>query len=264
MPLIKATLFVTAYLYIKSFPIDKKIPPSPVIRIAVVSLGPMVLNAVVLVALFFVSLLLGPILNGCCVKFGAVQASIAHIISVIGLVGFFEFLWYLENWDASVAVLGLIATIAVQRAITKILIAVALTREYKHDETNRAWWTGKWYGVALGSSAITQVTREFFVKIIELTMWSSDFILGHVLLMIMTPPMLIPGIDKVHSTMLFWLRPSKQIRPPLFSMKQKKQRRWIVLKYGILYVVVVGIFAGLIVIPALFRTRFKCTFCDRL
>lgn len=25
-----------------------------------------------------------------------------------------------------------------------------------------------------------------------------------------------------------WLRPSKQIRAPLYSLKQKKQRRWIV------------------------------------
>lgn len=29
----------------------------------------------------------------------------------------------------------------VQRCIFKILIAVFLSREFKHDETNRAWWT---------------------------------------------------------------------------------------------------------------------------
>jgi len=27
---------------------------------------------------------------------------------------------------------------------------------------------------------------------------------------------------------IVWLRPSKQIRAPLYSFKQKKQRRWIV------------------------------------
>lgn len=110
--------------------------------------------------------------------------------------------WFLELWDASHAVLGIIAIIAIQRAIQKILISVFLSREYKHDETNRAWWTGKWYGRGLGNSAMSQPAREFIVKIVEMSLWSGDFLLAHVLLMILTPPILIPFIDKLHSTML--------------------------------------------------------------
>jgi len=69
------------------------------------------------------------------------MAAIAHFGAVVGIVAFFEFLWFLELWDASRAVLGIIAVMAVQRCIFKILIAVFLSREFKHDETNRAWWT---------------------------------------------------------------------------------------------------------------------------
>lgn len=98
--------------------------------------------------------------------------------------------------------LGVIAIIAIQRAIHKILIAVFLSREFKHDETNRAWWTGKWYGRGLGASAMSQPAREFIVKIVEMSLWSSDFLLGHILLIILTPPTLIPFFDKLHSTML--------------------------------------------------------------
>ena len=144
--------------------------------------------------------------------------------------------------------LGVITIVAIQRAIHKILIAVFLTREYKHDETNRAWWTGKWYGRGLGNSAISQPAREFIVKIVEMSLWSSDFLTAHFLLMILTPPILIPFVDRLHSTMLcecldtllrflftqslsVWLRPSKQIRAPLFSTKQKRQRRWIVSRF---------------------------------
>ena len=150
----------------------------------------------------------------------------------------------MELWDASHAVLGVIAIIAIQRAIQKIFIAVFLTREFKHDETNRAWWTGKWYGRGLGTSAMSQPAREFIVKIVEMSLWTSDFLLAHILLIILTPPTIIPFFNSVHSTMLcksfpwfisqphlyflVWLRPSKQIRPPLFSTKQKRQRRWIV------------------------------------
>lgn len=100
------------------------------------------------------------------------------------------------------AVLGLIAAIAIQRAIHKILIAMVLSREFKHDETNRAWWTGRWYGRGLGAHVMSQPAREFVVKIIELSLWSCDFILAHALLFLMTPPVLIPYFDRIHATIL--------------------------------------------------------------
>lgn len=82
----------------------------------------------------------------------------------------------------------------------------------QHDETNRAWWSGKWYGRGLGSSALLQPAREFIVKIVEMSLWSSDFITGHLLLFILTVPLLIPFFDRVHSTMLCeyytWALPS--------------------------------------------------------
>ena len=137
--------------------------------------------------------------------------------------------------------------IAIQRCVHKILIAVFLSREFKHDETNRAWWTGRWYGRGLGAHVMSQPAREFVVKIIELSLWSSDLLLGHILLFMLTPPTLVPYFDRFHATILcklplacygvhtsfnifpiVWLRPSKQIRAPLFSVRQKRQRRWLV------------------------------------
>ncbi|KAJ7449800.1 1,3-beta-glucan synthase [Mycena latifolia] len=265
-PVCVAIMFIIAYMFVKSFP-DKTghQNPSPLIRIGIVAIGPVAWNATILLALFFISLFLGPMLESWS-KFGAVMASLAHVLSLLGIIIFFEFFWFLELWDASHAVLGLIAIVAVQRAIQKILISVFLTREYKHDETNRAWWTGKWYGRGLGNSAISQPAREYIVKIVEMSLWSSDFIIAHFLLIILTPPILIPFANRLHSTMLFWLRPSKQIRAPLFSMKQKRQRRWIVMKYSVIYVVVVAFLAALIVLPALFRNTitFNCTLCKTI
>jgi len=255
------------YMFLKSFP-DPKTGlenPSPLIRIALVSIGPMAWNAIILLALFFISLFLGPMMESFA-KFGAVMAALAHGLSLLGIIVFFEFFWFLELWDASHAVFGLIAIIAIQRAIQKTLISVFLTREYKHDEINRAWWTGKWYGSGLGNSAFSQPAREYIVKIVEMSLWSSDFIIAHFLLIILTPPILLPYANTLHSTMLLWLRPGKQIRAPLFSMKQKRQRRWIVIKYSVVYVVVVAFLAALIVLPALFRDliTFNCTLCKNI
>ncbi|KAF8902099.1 glycosyltransferase family 48 protein [Gymnopilus junonius] len=245
IPICMAILFVVAYMFVKSFPDpDGTLPPSPLIRIAVIAIGPVVWNAAVLITLFFISLFLGPMMDSWA-KFGS---------------------WFLELWDASHAVLGVIAIIAIQRAVQKILIAVFLTREFKHDETNRAWWTGKWYGRGLGNSAMSQPAREFIVKVVEMSLWGSDFLLGHLLLIILTPPILIPYANTLHSTMLFWLRPSKQIRPPLFSTKQKRQRRWIVVKYTVVYIFMISLLAALIVLPALFRDRitFNCSVCKNI
>lgn len=79
-------------MFVGSFPVVGKTPPSSLIRLGVVALGPMVWNAAVLLILFFVSIFLGPVLSGWCVRFGAVMASIAHVLAVIGLIAFFEFL----------------------------------------------------------------------------------------------------------------------------------------------------------------------------
>jgi len=253
-------------MFVKSFPDHNgNQNPSPLVRISVIAIGPVVWNAAVLMTLFFISLFLGPMMEHWA-KFASIMAGMAHILALVGNIGFFEFFWFLELWDSSHAVLGLIAIIAIQRAIQKILIAVFLTREYKHDETNRAWWTGKWYGRGLGTSAISQPAREFIVKIVEMSLWSSDFLLGHFLLMLLTPPILIPFIDRLHSTMLFWLRPSKQIRPPMFSTKQKRQRRWIIIKYTVVYVLVTTFLMALIVLPALMRDHitFYCSLCKNI
>ncbi|KAI0291670.1 hypothetical protein B0F90DRAFT_1648336 [Multifurca ochricompacta] len=154
--------------------------------------------------------------------------------------------WFLELWDTSHAVLGLITIVAIQRAIHKVLISVFLSREFKHDETNRAWWTGKWYGRGLGAHVLSQPAREFIVKIIELSLWSSDFLIGHFILFMLTPALLIPYVDRLHSILLFWLRPSKQIHAPIFNIKVRRQRRTIIIKYVPLFFIVITIFVALI------------------
>ncbi len=220
-PIVMAILFVICYMFVKSFPDrDGRQPASPLVRIAIVALGPIVWNAAVLLVQFMFSLFLGPFLDTRFPKFGSAMAFIAHSLGVVGMIAFFEFLvrflkimaslvtdfdnkqWFLELWNISHAVLGLIAIIFVQRAVHKVLIAVFLSRELKHDETNRAWWTGKWYGRGLGNYAMSQPAREFIVKTIELSLWSSDFITCHFLLFILTPPILIPYIDRLHSMLL--------------------------------------------------------------
>ncbi|TKA74208.1 1,3-beta-glucan synthase component FKS1 [Cryomyces minteri] len=217
------------------------------IRVALVAFGPIAVNAGVAIGFFGMACCMGPLFSMCCKKFGAVLAAVAHAIAVIMLLAFFEVMFFLESWSFSKALLGMIAVIALQRFIFKLIVALALTREFRADTSNIAWWTGKWY--SMGWHSMSQPGREFLCKITELGMFAADFILGHILLFFMLPPLLIPYIDKFHSVMLFWLRPSRQIRPPIYSLKQSKLRKRRVIRYAILYFVMLVIFIVLIVGP---------------
>jgi 1,3-beta-glucan synthase len=83
---------------------------------------------------------MGPCLMMCCKKFGSVLAAIGHAVAIILLIVMFEVLWFLERWSISKALLGMIAVVAIQRFLFKTLTCIFLTREFRHDESNRAWW----------------------------------------------------------------------------------------------------------------------------
>jgi len=115
----------------------------------------------------------------------------------------------------------------------------------------------------LGLHAISQPGRELLCKITELGMFSADFILGHVILFFQLPIILFPYADRIHSTMLFWLRPSRQIRPPIYSSKQSKLRKKRVIRFTVVYFLMLVVFLALVVgpvvasmlsLPAVFET----------
>ncbi|KAJ2919772.1 hypothetical protein MD484_g740, partial [Candolleomyces efflorescens] len=266
-PLFMALLFLIAYLFVKSFPVDGKVPPSPLIRISVIAVGPIAWNAAILMVQLFVSMYIAtefPNAFPSDSRFASVMAAIVHVLAVLGLIGAFEFLWFLELWDASHTVIGLMAAVAIQRAIHKVLISVFLSRELKNDKTNMAWWSGRWHEAGLGKQVEPKIAREFFVKIVELSLWSSDLLIGHFLLFLLTPPILVPYFDWFHSTILFWLRPTKQIRAPLFSLKQRRRRRWVVMKYSLIYFGAIATFIYLVAIPPILRKtlQIECSLCD--
>ncbi|KAI1080277.1 glycosyltransferase family 48 protein [Whalleya microplaca] len=241
-------LFINAQTGVKANDSSAK-ATSSLIRLAIVAFAPIGINAGVLGGLFAMACCMGPVLSMCCKKFGSVLAAIGHAVAVIMLLVFFEVMFFLEGFDFTKTLLGMIAVIAIQRFILKFIISLALTREFKTDQANIAFWTGKWY--SMGWHSVSQPAREYLCKITELSMFAADFILGHFLLFFMLPVIIIPQVDKLHSMMLFWLRPSRQIRPPIYSMKQSKLRRRRVVRYAILYFSMLVLFVALIVGPVI-------------
>lgn len=56
--------------------------------------------------------------------------------------------------------------------------------------------------------------------------------------------------------MLFWLRPSRQIRPPIYSAKQSKLRKKRVIRFAVVYFLMLVIFVALIVGPVVVGNMF--------
>ncbi|EGC42435.1 glucan synthase [Histoplasma capsulatum var. duboisii H88] len=247
-PLVLVVVTLIPYLFINAQTgVDGAKPTSSLIRLAIVAFAPIAINAGCLAVLFAMACCMGPVLSMCCKKFGSVLAAIAHGVAVVMLLAFFEVMFFLEGWVFAKALIGMVSVVAIQRFVYKLIISLALTREFRHDTSNVAWWTGKWY--SMGWHSMSQPGREFLCKITELGMFAADFILGHVLLFFMLPPLCIPYVDKGHSVMLFWLRPSRQIRPPIYSLKQSKLRKRRVIRFAILYFVMLVIFLALIIGP---------------
>ena len=121
-------------------PFPNATPTNSLIRIAIIAFAPIAVNAGMLLGLFGMACCMGPCLMMCCKKFGSVLAAIGHAVAVLMLIIMFEVLWFLERWSLSKALIGMIAVVAIQRFFFKALTCIFLTREFRHDESNRAWW----------------------------------------------------------------------------------------------------------------------------
>ncbi|ODQ82473.1 glycosyltransferase family 48 protein [Babjeviella inositovora NRRL Y-12698] len=233
---ITTSLVIIAYLFSNSQnEVRNADRANSIMRLAFVSVGPIIVNMSFLVVLFVVSCVLGPLVSVCYPHFPSTIAYIAHGISILNHVFFFELLWLFQRWNISRTILGLCASIMVQGFLFKATSALFLTREFTHDRSNRAWWSGKWVTANLGWNILTQPLREYLCKIIELSLFTSDFFLTHCVLFVQLPILFIPCIDRWHSLMLFWLKPGRQIRPRVFSSKQRRSRRTTVQIYSLIY-----------------------------
>ncbi|KAI8137849.1 1,3-beta-glucan synthase component-domain-containing protein [Fennellomyces sp. T-0311] len=249
LPVCLAAVCMIAYLFVHSTLEDggKK---SGLIRIGALAMGPIAVNAALLGGLFFFSILFGSVASLCCkVKFGATVAGIAHTCAVVSFVVFFEILYFLEEWQFARTVLGMVTIAALQRAILKIITVLLLTREFNEGESNQGWWTGRWYGHGLGWHALSQPLREYVCKIVEMTMFATDFVLAHFVLFALFLACIVPGIDKWHSYMLFWL-PSNQLRQPIYTRSRRQRRRRIAIVYGIILSCICVFFLVLLIVPA--------------
>ena len=260
-----------------------------VMRVAGIALAPVAINMVVLLVLFAVSVSLGPVI-GCCSKngFGAFIAGIAHSIAVISCLGAAAGIALLADFQLNRTLLGLIGMMFLQRSVFRVLIVLFVTREHAHDGANKAWWTGLWWGHSFGWTAFIQPFREFICKvcvsdsllslllyhtvnneanlpplckrprqICEMSSFAMDFIFAHLILFMIFPACLIPGIDRYHTLGLLWMTPTdlkirhggKVKNSRVMTKTQKRTRNWTLAWSTVLFVSLLIAFLGVVIVP---------------
>ncbi|WBW73469.1 cell wall 1,3-beta-glucan synthase catalytic subunit Bgs3 [Schizosaccharomyces osmophilus] len=252
---------ITAYTFMNSQPglEDTSRSVNGFVRIWIMAALPIAISIAMLCISLLVSCCLGPLMNKCCKQFGGFMAAISHGVCVVGLVFTFEALWFLEAWSLSKTVLGCVVIISIHRFLFKLVVVFLLPREVSGGETNFSWWDGKWISRDIPMKPI-QFIREFFCKIIELNLFAMDFMLAHSILFCMVPVLIIPFVDIPHSVLLFWLQPSRQIRPPIYTRKQNQLRRRTFYRYSLLFTLLLCTFVAMIVVPLVLDHKLGYTF----
>ena len=95
-PVVMAIVSVITYLFVESFlMIEGRRNASLLVWIAIVLLGPIIWNTVVLLVQFLVALFIGLMMESYCMKFGSIVVSIVHVFTLVGMDGFFKSLVHL-------------------------------------------------------------------------------------------------------------------------------------------------------------------------
>jgi len=259
VPSFESIIFILAYMFINAQSgVKNPAPINSLIRLGVVTVLPFVMNLVILLCIFPLSCMLGPALSLCCHKVAPTLAAIAHCFGIFTYVFNFVLIWVLEEWNAGRALCCFTTTIFLQRLLINSGNVILLSREMRTDYGNEAWWSGKWIAKGIGMRYLfSQPIRELFVKIAEMSLFAADFILGHILLLCLTPVLFIPYIDHWHSCILMWISPSKKLEGPIYTTSQTRIRRGRAGKYALLYFLVLTLLLGIMIVPVIVEKYFE-------
>ncbi|CAI5757767.1 unnamed protein product [Candida verbasci] len=256
-PFVSLILYFIPYLFLHSNDELFKLSfNNPLLKIAVVVFASYIENAIILLFVWALSITMAPIIGLFIKTTPAFFAALAHLLSIILNIVNLEILLFLEDWNYIYLISAILVITQLHRIISNFILIVGISRE-RPENVNKAWWSGKWYTSGLGFWVITQNIREFTVKIFELNKFTFDFIIGHLLLFSMFPLIFIPYIDTLHTCMLFWLKPKRQFTRPIMTTRQRKKRNIQVVKYFMLFILVLACFISLIVIPPFFSSNLQ-------
>lgn len=174
-------------------------------RIFAFALLPIAFNVGVAIIGFALALTLGIITRRR--SHTVVVASICHMCGVVSLIGTTWIYWLWTN-DFKSMLLLFIPMSSIQSIVFNGIHFI-MTPEDRVGNTHTAFWSGHWIDAKLGWKLAFSWLREILVKSVEITQFGNDFMMVHLLYWFMFPLCFVPYINKAHTLMLLWVRPSE-------------------------------------------------------
>ncbi|KAF5213215.1 hypothetical protein E0198_000732 [Clavispora lusitaniae] len=256
--LFQALLFLLPYLYITAQSgVQEPVSVDPITRIAFLALLPIILNLIMLLILFPVSVVAGNLLTLCFKSSPSLFAGMSYTWGFLGLIICVNVTLLLHDWNVPRSLCAMICIMKIHTFLKTLTYNALLSKEYQDHQSNLAWWSGNWNIKRFGWAVLSQPFREILVKTCDLTSFGYDFVLGHFLFTAIFPVALVPLVDKAHTYILFWLKPSRIVHGPIYSKRQRKRRRRQSVLYSLLYLTVVSCSCAMVVVPAIFLRNFK-------
>ncbi|KAI8999946.1 1,3-beta-glucan synthase component-domain-containing protein [Gaertneriomyces semiglobifer] len=224
---------------------------------------PLLVNAVVLVAVHAVCVIIGPMVgtvhrDG----IGPVAATIGHLSSLASFIVVLGGIWLLSNWEFREALLGMIVFQLVLRFILRIF-TLLLFRDVDETNTNLAWWDGRWYMTSSRWSQLAFSTRlfaplrEYPCKILEMCCWANDFMVAHILMFVLFPACCVPYMDRLQTFMVLWAPTGKaSARIPSINRSTQGPRRTLPWWSSTLFLASFIIFIAILIVPTVFDWGF--------
>lgn len=252
LPFMEAIVYMLPYLFINSQTgVAEPVRVNPIFRLVVLAMFPVSVGLVLNIILFFFNFSIGKLLSLALKKFPSVVSAVAHALSVVIVLVTVEVTFLLHNWNTPRSLCACICIVKLHSLLQNLAFVLLLSREFDGNESNRAWWTGLWTYRTFGWSMFSQPARELVVKTVEMCLFGYDFLLCHVLLYLMTPLALLPFVDRAHTSLLFWMKPSQIFRDPILSKQEMRARKRALVWSSVAYVLMFSVLVAFAVSPGL-------------
>lgn len=223
---------------------------SALLRLILVALIPIAAN----IFTATISLVLSVILHlSGSTKHANIMAMMVHTLSMLSLMMSWWALYILEKQEFLPALLGANAAYGLHMLLNTLLTVLAVRRQRSKAKTNDPWWTGNWRSASSGWKAPLVIMEEYIVKAtIEPLDFCYDFLTCHAILAAQVPLLIAPGIDKLHTLFLMWLRPSVTAAAHRTSKLNRKRTSLLTARcFTLTFVAVEGILCIAILLPLL-------------
>lgn len=233
--LLEIIIIACGYFFVNSYPIEVANPPNILLRLCIITLLPILFDVLILLVAFFFSCLVG-LRIAYSKGYKRSIAFTAYSFAFFNHLFFLEVFCFLQNWDPSKLILGITLIILVLRFI---LVTTHDCLMDRNDNVSLMWWSGVWGVSALGWKHILHFFKEFGFQVFQLNHFLVDVTLGHVILLLQIPMLVVPYINFWHNLLLFWFNPrNNYLLSPKRSKKERTAKKLRSLPFFILILVV--------------------------